>query len=205
MVGISQDRAAWLARHVLPHESALRVWLRQKCALGIEVDDIVQETYAILAGLESVEAIRNPRSYAFQTAHSLILAHLRRSKIVSIRSATDLELQSTLADTPTPEQVAEDRDELANVARVLSELPPKVREVFLLRRVQGLSQRETAEQLGITENSVEKRVSQGIRALLEAFGRGGKREPKSLRSEEAPKRPEIEGRARSKDLGKDIQ
>lgn len=184
MTGVSQDRAAWLARNVLPHEAALRAWLRQKYALGVEVDDIVQETYAILAGLESVEAIRNPRSYAFQTAHSLILAHLRRSKIVSIRSASDLELAGALADTPSPEQVAEDRDELANVARVLSELPPKVREVFLLRRVQGLSQRETAERLGITENSVEKRISRGIRALLLAFGRGGKRAVKPLKSDE---------------------
>ncbi|MCC6912080.1 MAG: RNA polymerase sigma factor [Rhodospirillaceae bacterium] len=190
MTGVSQDRAAWLARHVLPHEAALRAWLRQKYTLGVEVDDIVQETYAILAGLESVEAIRNPRSYAFQTAHSLILAHLRRSKIVSIRSASDLELAGAMADTPTPEQVAADRDELANVARVLSDLPPKVREVILLRRVQGLSQRETAERLGITENSVEKRISQGIRALLAAFGRGGKRAVNPLRSDEGPENGE---------------
>jgi RNA polymerase sigma factor (sigma-70 family) len=194
MVAISQDRAGWLARHVLPHEAALRAWLRQKYTLGVEVDDIVQETYAILAGLESVENIRNPRGYAFQTAHSLILAHLRRSKIVSIRSASDLELQGALADTPSPEQVAEDRDELENVVRVLASLPDKVREVFLLRRVHGLSQRETAERLGITENSVEKRVSQGIRTLLAAFGRGGKRAPKSLKGSESP-----EGRRQDKD------
>lgn len=184
MVRVSQDRAAWLARNVLPHEAALRAWLRQKYALGVEVDDVVQETYAILAGLESVENIRNPRSYAFQTAHSLILAHLRRSKIVSIRSASDLELASALADAPSPEQVVQDRDELKNVAKVLASLPPKVREVFLLRRVQGLSQRQTAERLGISENSVEKRVSQGIRALLEVFGRGGKRAAKSLENSE---------------------
>jgi RNA polymerase sigma-70 factor (ECF subfamily) len=192
MAGVPQDRAAWLARNVLPHEAALRAWLRQKYALGIEVDDVVQETYAILSALPSVDQIRNPRSYAFQTAHSLILAHLRRSKIVSIRRASDLELQGALADTPSPEQVVQDRDELENVVRVLSELPAKVREVFLLRRVHGLSQRETAERLGISENSVEKRVSQGIRTLLAAFGRGGKRGPKSLEEEETPQRRDKE-------------
>ena len=192
MSGVTQDRAVWLARHVLLHEAALRGLLRQKYALGIEVDDVVQETYAILAGLPSVEAIRNPRSYAFQTAHSLILAHLRRSKIVSIRSASDLELAGAMADVPSPEQVAADRDELADVVRVLADLPAKVRDVFVLRRVHGLSQRETAARLGITENSVEKRVSQGIRVLLEAFARGakdgGNRGAKSLKgSENAPK------------------
>lgn len=184
MTGVGQDRALWLARNVLPHEAALRAWLRQKYALGLEVDDIVQETYAILAGLESVAEIRNPRSYAFQTAHSLILAHLRRSKIVSIRSASDLELASAMADTPSPEEAAADRDELANVAKVLSDLPAKVRDVVVLRRVHGLSQRETADRLGITENSVEKRIAQGIRALLEAFGRGGKRGAKPLEEDD---------------------
>lgn len=180
MTGFDRDRAFWLARHVLPHEAALRGWLRRKCVLGVEVDDIVQETYAILAALDSVDEIRNPRSYAFQTAHSLILAHIRRSKIVSIRSASDLELQSAPADIPSPERTAQDRDELAHVAKVLEDLPSHVRDVFVLRRVQGLSQREIARQLGITENSVEKRVSQGIRALMDVFGRGGKRAPESL-------------------------
>ncbi|MGE4063396.1 MAG: sigma-70 family RNA polymerase sigma factor [Rhodospirillaceae bacterium] len=190
MVAVTHDRAAWLARHVLPHEAALRAWLRQKYALGLEVDDVVQETYAILAGLDSVDNIRSPRNYAFQTAHSLILAHLRRSKIVSIRSASDLEIASALADAPSPERVAQDRDELANVVRALEDLPPKVREVFVLRRVHGLSQRETAERLGISENSVEKRVSQGIRVLLAAFGRDGKRAANSLEECEkaAPRR-----------------
>lgn len=181
----TRDRALWLARHVLPHEAALRAWLRRKNALGIEIDDVVQETYAILAGLESVANIRNPRSYAFQTAHSVVLAHLRRSKIVSIRSASDLELEMALSDVPSPEEAAQDRDELTRVVRLISELPAKVREVFVLRRVQGLSQREIAERLGISENSVEKRVSQGIRALAAAFGRGGKRAPNPLNKREA--------------------
>jgi RNA polymerase sigma-70 factor (ECF subfamily) len=40
---------------------------------GLEPDDIVQETYAVLAGLPSVAHIQSPRAYAFQTAQSIIL------------------------------------------------------------------------------------------------------------------------------------
>lgn len=68
MPSVDDDRAHWLARHVLPHEPALRAWLRQKASLGFDIDDVVQETYAILVGKASIEAIRNPKTYAFQTA-----------------------------------------------------------------------------------------------------------------------------------------
>src|SRR5690606_11341397 len=91
MGGVSDDRAIWLARHVLPHEPALRAWLARWRLEDLLVDDIVQETYSVLAAREAVDDIRNPRSYFFQTARSIILMHLRRSRVVSIRAVEDLE------------------------------------------------------------------------------------------------------------------
>jgi RNA polymerase sigma-70 factor (ECF subfamily) len=38
--------------------------------------------------------------------------------------------------------------------------------VFLLRRIEGLSQRQTAERLGVTENVVEKEVARGLRIIM---------------------------------------
>lgn len=174
------ERALWLALNVLPYEAALRAWLGQKYGAAIEIDDIVQDTYAALSALESVDHIRNPRSYAFRTAYSLILAQFDRAKVVSIRPAADRELENALGSFPTPEQIAEDRDELRSVNRVLGQLPEKVRRVFLLRRVQGLSQREISVRLGISENVVEKHVAKGVRLLMEAFGRGGKQPVRPL-------------------------
>jgi hypothetical protein len=36
---------AWLGREILPHEAAVRVWLRRSFAAAGDVDDILQETY----------------------------------------------------------------------------------------------------------------------------------------------------------------
>src|ERR1043165_1101547 len=60
----SRDRIDWLSRHVLPHEPALRAWLRRRAVPGLEIDDVVQETYSVLSGLASVEHIQAPRAYA---------------------------------------------------------------------------------------------------------------------------------------------
>ena len=68
------ERALWLARNVLPHEPALRAWLSRRPVDGLDIDDIVQETYARLSTTQSVEDIRNPRTYLITTARSVILS-----------------------------------------------------------------------------------------------------------------------------------
>lgn len=168
-----KQRSLWLARNVLPHEPMLRTWLRHKILGELEIDDVVQETYAILAAREQVDDIRNPRNYAFQIAFSIIQTHLRRRRIVSFRSLADLDTFSLDSDEPSPEREVADRDELRLVGDFISNLPARCRDVILLRRVHNLSYREIAQRLNISENAVEKLVSKGLRLLMEAFGRGG--------------------------------
>jgi RNA polymerase sigma-70 factor (ECF subfamily) len=174
MSGVSQDRAIWLSRHVLPHEPALRQWLSRWHIGTLDVDDVVQETYAILASRESVAEIRNPRAYCFQTARSVVLMHLRHAKIVSIRAVEDLERLGPVADDPSPEQQMSDREQLHKLAAAMGELPEHGRRAVYLRFVEGLSQREIGRQLGISENAAQKHVVKSIEKLTKIFGRGGK-------------------------------
>ena|ERR1051326_2730278 len=168
------ERAVWLSRNVLPHEPALRTMLRRWRVQEEDIDDLVQETYAKLTKLESVASVRNPKNYMFQTAYSLMISRIRRSQVVSIRAVSDLESVSAFDDTPTPEQSAEDRDELRAVLAALEQLPKACFRVFMLRRVDGLSQKEVASRLGLSENTVEHHMTSAIRFLMDHFGRGGK-------------------------------
>ncbi len=124
-------------------------------------------------GLESVDSIRDPRTYALQVAKSVFLQGLRRSKVVPIGSITDLAALEDADDAPGPEQHAHGQRELRRVEAAIGEMPPQVRKVFWLRRVEGLSQRETATRLGLAEHTVEKYSARGIKFLLRQFGRGG--------------------------------
>jgi len=167
-------RSRWLAAHVLPHEPAIRAWLRRTTQISdSDIDDIVQETYAILARLDSVDAIRDPRNYAARVAKSVFLQGLRRSKIVPIGSIADLAALGEVDDAPGPEQQLHGRRELRRVEAAIGEMPTQVRKVFWLRRVEGLSQRETASRLGLAEHTVEKYSAKGMKFLLRQFGRGG--------------------------------
>lgn len=184
MRAIDRDRTRWFLRNILPHEPALRGWLGRRLPVGLDADDIIQEAYAILADLESVADIRNPRAYLFQVARSVITRHVRRARVVPINTVEDLSQLEQPDDRPSPEQVAIDRDELRRLAQAIGAMPAKTQEAFILRRVEGLSQREISARMAISENTVEKHISRGLRFLIDWFGHGGKALAKASRDKE---------------------
>jgi RNA polymerase sigma-70 factor (ECF subfamily) len=183
-MSFSDERAIWLGRHVLPHEPALRAWLSRRRLGGLDVDDVIQEAYSRLMTAESVQHVHDAKSYAFQVAGSVMIDHLRRMKVVSIASVPDLDYLEVVSDEPSPERQVIDREELHRLAGMIARLPGRVREVFTLRRVYGLSQREVAEKLVIAESTVEKHMARGFLLILEQLGDGGKQfaYPSNLKS-----------------------
>src|SRR3546814_5508968 len=154
--GLGQSRAeiiAWVAGNVIPHEAALRARLRRMVVAGEEIDDIVQETYLNIARLKSVEHIRDGRGYLFTAARMVMLQRIRRNRIVRIDHLTDAQALALEDDAPGPDRHVAARRELARVRRMIDDLPPRCREIFELRRVEGVSQREIAERLDLDRKS----------------------------------------------------
>src|SRR5258706_13755665 len=194
MGSVSDERALWLGRHVLPHEPAPRAWRGRRRLDGLDIDDVIQETYTRLVAAESVSHVHDAKSYTFQVAGSVVIDHLRRMKVVSIASVPDFDYLEVVSDEPSPERQVIDRDELHRLAGMIARLPGRIREVFTLRRVYGLSQREVAEKMGIAESTVEKHMARGFLLMLEQFRDGGKQtdypsnlKPGNLRNPDARK------------------
>jgi len=168
-----RERGQWLARNVLPHE-ALRAKLRSMCLYDLDMEDVIQEMYARFMTHPALDSIRYPRQYALLTARAIIIDHVRHSRVVSITSSGNLEM----LEIPTPDINSEKRvefqQEFRAVVAALDELPKLCRETLVLRRVEGLPQREVARRLNISEKTVEKHMATGVRLLIKVFGRGGK-------------------------------
>ncbi len=161
-----QERVRWLGREILPHEQDVRAWLRRSLVTSNDVDDVIQESYCRLANLKAVEQIESPRAYFFQTARSVVLEQMRRARIVRIDAVTEIDALRIEWDEPSPERIAGGRKELERVMKIVATLPERSRRIFEMRRVMGLSQKEIARQLGVTENVVENEAARGLKAVL---------------------------------------
>ena len=169
-----RERGRWLARHVLPHEALVRAKLRNMCLYGLDIEDVIQEMYAKFMTLESLDSIRFPRQYALLTARAIVVDHIRHSRVVSITSSGNLELLDVAEPEANGEERMEFRQEIQAVTAALGQLPKTCRQTLILRRVEGLSQREVAKRLNISEKTVEKHMANGVRMLITCFGRGRK-------------------------------
>lgn len=187
-MGVSDERAIWLARNVMPHEAALRAWLKRD-ADPSDVDDIVQDAYARLVTISDVSAIQNVKAYFFQTARSVAIDRLRRKSVIRLDAVADMDALRIPWDAASPEDVAVSRNELRLLARMIASLPEKTRRIFMLSRVSGRSQKEISHETGIPESTVEKHIAKAFGLLMAAYADGGYDAPAASRLMRARKRP----------------
>jgi len=159
--------ADWICVEILPYERNARRWL-ERTRLPVESDDVIQEAYARIAAMDSLSHIRSGRAYFLTTVRNIALQHLRRSKVVRMESFADIPAALLLDDGPGPEAITEGKRE---IEQLLLSLPERCQAIFRLCRLEGYTQRETSELLGISENVVEKQIARAMEVLTTSFGR----------------------------------
>ena len=168
-----QEIVAWVGSNIIPHEGDLRARLRRMAVPEEEIGEIVQDAYVRIAQLDSVSHIQNGRAYLFTAARSVLLQRVRRDRIVRIDSMTEMEALTLADDDPGPERRVSARMHLEHVRALIEALPEPCRQIFELRRVQGVPQREIAERLGLNEHKVESEARRGLKLILRALAEQG--------------------------------
>jgi RNA polymerase sigma-70 factor, ECF subfamily len=171
LVGAAPDRAEELF-----HEHSRRIYAYCLRQLGSpeEAEDALQATYlnacrSLLAGFEPEIA----QAWLFKVAHNVCLTRQRSSWRRS-RVERPEDIQSIEEFVAAPEDQG---DELLGIEDALAGLPEQQRRAILLREWQGLSYREVATELGLSQSAVETLIFRARRSLAAA-----------LEPEEAPKR-----------------
>lgn len=172
--GRPTEAARWFAEEVQPHEPALRSVLRRLVASLSDVDDLVQECYLRILRARERVPIRSSKAFLFTTARNA--AHdLHRRRVVANPIALE-ETDGSCVLTDERPGVADSvchQQELALLAEAIRELPERCRQVFLLRKIQELPQKEIARRLGISESTVETLVAKGAARCADYLHRRG--------------------------------
>ena len=164
-----QNLDDWFVSEILPLEPMLMRFLRRSWSDEAEAADLRQETY-----IRVYEAARRKRPspvrpFVFFIARNLVIDRLRRKSVVPIETMTDGDWLHVPDNDPVPEQRVAVRQDLQRLEAVLNTLPPRCRQVIILRRVHGYSQREVAQKMGIKEETVESQMVKGMRMITDAI------------------------------------
>jgi RNA polymerase sigma factor (sigma-70 family) len=167
------EQTRWFTEQVLPHEAALRAYLRSHFPTLQDIDDLVQEAYARLFRAREAGNVHNARSYLFVTARNAALDHFRHRRVEALEPLTESTVSSVYTDGSSTPEIASINQELEILMEAIRTLPDRCREVLMLRRIYDLSHKEIADRLGITEHTVEKQVGIGLRRCAKFLRRRG--------------------------------
>lgn len=159
----------------LENRVALNRYLNRFFRSREAADDLAQEAFLRAFAAESGRTIKAPKAFLFKIAKNLALNELARRSSIAIEPLGDFEGQEVLEDSnqPAVDDVVDSRERIHLLARAIAALPPQCAKVFILRKMQGMSQKEIAVRLNISARTVENHVALGLsrcRAYMRAHG-----------------------------------
>ncbi|WP_299982191.1 RNA polymerase sigma factor [uncultured Pseudoteredinibacter sp.] len=143
---------------------------RQKLASRIrhlvkpqDIDDIIQDTFVRCYEAELKQEIEYPKTYMLQTVQRLAINHNQRWDNSRCQHIEDFDEPIVQLLAPSAEQDFESKERFLQFCRAVEQLPDSCRKAFVLKKVYGLSQKEIAEYLQLSESTIEKHIAKGMR------------------------------------------
>lgn len=176
------EQTRWFVEEVQAHEPSLRSWLRGLFPSLPDMDDVVQESYVRLIRAREAGKISHAKAYLFTTARNAARDFFRRRKIVSIEAVGDMADSNVLDDRPGVADAVSKQQELDLLAEAVRGLPDRCRQTLTLRLLYGLSHKEIAAELKVSEHTVKAQLAKGMRRCAEFFEDHGLVNPSASRA-----------------------
>ncbi|MGE4586849.1 MAG: RNA polymerase sigma-70 factor [Mangrovibacterium sp.] len=137
-------------------------------------NDVVQDVFIRFWETGGPDNFLHPGAFLYQMVRNASLNHLRHQKMLvrhheRLREqllGEELYFLDMVGDEPY--QLIE-KDLQERVAEVMEALPDRCRQVFRLSRMDGLKNKEIAEQLDISLKAVEKHIAKALRIYRKHF------------------------------------
>ncbi|TKR56411.1 sigma-70 family RNA polymerase sigma factor [Allopusillimonas ginsengisoli] len=157
------SRSPMFSKGWLAHYSELvNTWAKRSSSRH-DAEDAAHDSIAQWLAMDA-SAIDNPRSYLHRSVRNRLTDQHRRSQVLDVVAFDELpeEDHPLLTD---PDAHVRTAQLLASLKEALAELPLKCRQVFLWHRLEGYTQQEVAQRLGISVSMVEKYMIKAARHL----------------------------------------
>jgi RNA polymerase sigma-70 factor (ECF subfamily) len=204
MAGMPQGIDAPAAPHELPDATAaetrvgaLRALYAENAAfvraavirLGgpdADVDDLVHDVFVVaLRKLPAFEGRSSTTTWLYGIALKVVAGARRRARL---RRFLGLDAAPEPADTRTPADLFEHREDSATLYRILDGISERKRAVFILYELEGMSGEQIAAVVGCPLKTVWTRLHHARREVLAAVAREAARARREVGPDAAPRR-----------------
>lgn len=160
------------------YEQLFRRFYRELCLYASRVEpalgsgeEIVQEVFARLwLRRDRLPDVQSLGAYLYTAVRNYALNQRQRAATADRwRSTRVLELHDAEREAPSADARVRSAELALAIERAVGQLPPRCREVFLLRRREGLTTAETAERMQTTQKTVEIQLGKAMRLLRTAL------------------------------------
>jgi len=158
-----EDALAQIEGELEDYRPRLVRYLELRTKSFADANDLAQEAYFRLCRVKHPELIRQPDSYLFRIASNLLGEFMLRKRQQG--AVMELDADHDLfegGDQGAFTDELETRSEVKKLNAILDDLPPLYRTILLMRKRDGFSHNEIAEQLSISPHTVQKYLTRAV-------------------------------------------
>jgi len=143
------------------YEELIGTWTR-RLRNREQAEDLAHDTFVRVLEAAS-SGVEQPRAYLHQTARNIAVDGFRREDRRGAMEEAAVDFSQSL--TSDPEHFMHAIQLADSIEQALAELPANCRTVFVWQKIEGLTQAEIAERLGLSKNMVERYMIRTLRHL----------------------------------------
>lgn len=147
---------------VREHQAELLNFFRGRVTHTQDAADLAQESWSRLMRYRHGQSAGSLRKLLFAIARNVLNNHWRWRALRQIEEPTDFARLEVASAAPGVERQWQAQRYLDTLEATVAALPPKCRTVFVLSRVEGLSNAQVAQRCGISVKMVEKHLAKAI-------------------------------------------
>lgn len=140
---------------------SLRRFIARFIVQSHDIDDVLQETF-IRTASKDIKSINSPKAYLYKAARNIALNELNKKSRSIIEYANEISLEEFSDETAFVDEQVHSKLQLEIFTNAVADLPKKCRQVFLMRKIYGLTHQEISDRLGIGKSAIEKHIASGV-------------------------------------------
>lgn len=136
-----------------------------------EAEEIVSDVFfEVWQNRDKFSSVRNEKTWLLTVTHNKAVSFLRKkTSEASSVSWEEVGDYGGPVDLQTPDTRLISQEEMTRINRIIAQLPPRCRQVFVLAKIERLPYKEIADFLGISVKTINIHIAKALEAISSAL------------------------------------